>query len=304
MASFDEVMKTINRRIGQLLKGGEKDVAKKYAKALTEIRSILAKQYDKYEQGGELTLAEMLKHDRLKKMIQEINFLLKTHYKDIYKQMEKILGGAYEDGFYMTAWAVETETKTKLGYTSVRPETMQAMINNPVAGLTLNERLEQMRVNIIYKIQQEVTQGLHKNETYSTMAKRLKLALEGDTVKAMRIVRTEGHRVQESAKHDAASHAHSNGVVMMKQWNSLEDSRVRATKNANHRILDKVKIKQDQSFQGLGGYGPAPGQMGSASEDINCRCFLTYEVTEIQKPQYKDLENMAFDAWKKERLKS
>jgi hypothetical protein len=55
--------------------------------------------YEKYEQGGQLTLQEMLKHDRLNKMLRQINFLLKTHYKDIYKQMDGILRDAYLEGY-------------------------------------------------------------------------------------------------------------------------------------------------------------------------------------------------------------
>lgn len=299
---INKVMGRINRRIGQLIGKGERDVAKRYAKTLTEIREVLAKQYEKYESGGKLTLDEMLKYDRLNKMLNEVQHLLRFNYRDVYDQMDRVLRDAYMDGYYLTAWAVEREAMTKLSYSAVRPETLTAMINNPVAGLTLNDRLERQRANIIYSIQQQVTQGLQANETYSTMAKRLKRELEGDAVKAMRIVRTEGHRVQESAKHDAADHANDNGVIMMKEWHSMEDSRVR-DKNANHRMLNGVKIPMDENFNDGLGIGPSPGQMGVAGSDINCRCFLTYSVEKIERPQHKELENMAFDSWKKERLK-
>jgi uncharacterized protein with gpF-like domain len=180
------------------------------------------------------------------------------------------------------------------------------MLNNPVAGLTLNHRLERQRANIIYQIQQQVTQGLQSNETYSKMAKRLKTELEGDAVKAMRIVRTEGHRVQESAKHDAADHANNNGVVMMKQWNSLEDERVRhrPINKADHRKLDNKKSGMDGLFDDGLSKGLAPGQLPAAASSINCRCFLTYSIERIEKPQHEELENMAFDKWKKERLKT
>jgi hypothetical protein len=305
--SFEDLMKKINRRIGQLVNKGEREIARKYARTLTEIRSVLAKHYEKYEQGGKLTLQEMLKHDRLRKMLQEINFLLKTHYKDINLQMEQILGGAYTEGYYLTAWAVESYAATKIGYAAVPPETLTAMLNNPVAGLTLNERLEKQRVNIIYEIQQQVTQGLQNNETYGTMAKRLKASLEGDAVKAMRIVRTEGHRVQEAAPLDAARKANANGVIMKKQWNTLEDERVRPAKGkggiANHRKLNNKILPAEGLFDDGLSKGPAPGQLGAAASDINCRCFLTYSIDRIEKVQHKELENMAFDEWKKERLK-
>ena len=65
MNLFD-IFKLINRRIGQLIKKAERAIARQYAKTLVEIRKLMAEQYEKYEQNGELTLEEMLKYDRLK----------------------------------------------------------------------------------------------------------------------------------------------------------------------------------------------------------------------------------------------
>lgn len=304
MDDLNEKMQQINRRIGQRIQVGEREVAKKYARVLLTIRAELAKNYEKYEKDGTLSLQDMLKHDRLSKMLQRMNFILKAHYKDIGGQMENILGGAYTDGYERTAWAVETSAKTDLGFSSVRPESLTNMLKNPVAGLTLKQRLERQRANIIYQIQQQTTQGLQKNETYAVMAKRLKNELEGDTVKAMRIVRTEGHRVQESGKFDAMDHANNNGVVMMKQWNILEDERVRhRPKNkADHKKLNNKKIPIKELFDDGLSKGLAPGQLPAAASSINCRCFLTYSVEKIEKPQQQDLENMEFETWKKEHL--
>lgn len=304
MPGIDLIMQRINRRIGQVVKREERETARKYALVLIEIRAILGKQYEKYEQGGELTLLEMLKHDRLGKMMREIEYLLRTHYRDVELSMSQAIKDVYLDGYYMTAWAVEAEAQAKLAYSAVRPETLTAMLANPVAGLTLNNRLERQRADIVYKIQQQVTVGLQQNKTYASMAKVLKEELEGDAVKAMRIVRTEGHRVQESAKHDAMEHANKNGVITMKQWNSLEDERVRRRpkSKADHKKLNNKKIAMDDLFDDGLSKGKAPGDLPAAGSSINCRCFLTYSVERVQKVQYKELENMAFEDWKKERL--
>ncbi|MDR4987171.1 phage minor head protein [Bacillus cereus] len=310
MNLFD-IFKLINRRIGQLIKKAERAIARIYAKTLVEIRKQMAEQYEKYEQNGELTLEEMLKYDRLNKLNKRINWIMGVNHKEVSKQMTKVLGEVYKDGYYLTAWGVETTTRTKLGYASVRPESLTAMLQNPVAGLTLKSRLEKNRADIIHKIQQEVTQGLQENETYSKMAKRLKDSLEGDVVKATRIVRTEGHRVQESAKHDAAEHANKNGVIMLKQWNTLEDERVRPGRGigkkdgkgkANHRKLNNQKIPMDALFDDGLSKGPAPGLLAAAGSSINCRCLLTYTVERIERPNHQELENMAFEEWEKERL--
>lgn len=302
------IFKLINRRIGQLIKKAERAIARQYAKTLVEIRALMAEQYEKYEQNGKLTLEEMLKYDRLNKMNKRINWLLAVNHKEVSKQMTKVLGEVYKEGYYLTAWGVETTTRTKLGYASVRPEALAAMLKNPIAGLTLNARLERNRATIVYQIQQQVTQGLQNNETYSKMAKRLKKELQDDVKKATTIVRTEGHRVQESAKHDAAEHANKNGVVMGKQWNTLEDERVRPSKGklgtANHRQLNNKIIEMDELFDDGLSKGPAPGLLPAAGSSINCRCFLTYTILRIEKPQHKELEKMAFKEWQKVRLAS
>lgn len=303
MTNLNKSEEEINRLLNKRLKGADKDIAKLYANTLNEIRKELSKLYEKYEQNGKLTYAEMAKYDRLTKLIDEIDHLLRVNYKTLRKVIYDVLGESYLDGYYLTAWAVETDTLSKLNYSAVKPETIAEMIENPISGLTLSQRLEKNRINIVYTIQQEVTRGLVKGETYGSMAKRIKSVLENDTAKATRIVRTEAHRVIEASKHDSAMHANKNGVIMTKTWNSMEDERVRHTSKANHRILNGTTIPVDENFKQGDGEGPAPGQMGSAAHDIHCRCFLTYSVERIEKPNAKELEKMTFEKWKNERLK-
>lgn len=296
----------INRRIGQKIDAGEREVARKYAQVLTEIRSMMANAYEKWEVDGQLTWAEMAKFDRMNKMMADFEHLLKTHYKDLYKQMPDVLGDVYQEGYALTAWAVETDTQALLNYSTATTAQIEAMIAAPVAGLTLAQTLERNRSAIIYTIRQEVVQGFVKGETYSTMAKRLKTSLEGDAVKAMRIVRTEGHRYQESAKHDAVVYAEKQGIVMGKTWNSSEDSRVRRRpkSKADHKKLNNKTIATHENFDDGLSKGPSPGSMGAAGSDINCRCFLTYEVIRVEKKQHPELENIALEEWQKTRLKN
>ena len=312
MDNLKKSAEQINRALGQRLKKSDREIAKRYAITLNEIRQALSKIYEKYETGGVLTYAEMARYDRLRRFLREINRLLSINYKSLKSVIYDVLGESYLDGYYLTAWAVETDTLSRLAYSAVAAEVITAMIENPISGLSLSDRLEKHRTNIIYTIQQEITQGLVKGETYGQMANRIKGALEGDTVKAMRIVRTEAHRASESGRLDSAIHAHKNGVIMLKEWNTMQDERVRpgrgigkkdALHAANHRMLDGKKIPVDEDFNDGLSKGKAPGLLPAAGSSINCRCFLTYSVQSIQKPDAKELENMTFETWKKERLK-
>ncbi|MED5050652.1 phage minor head protein [Anoxybacillus rupiensis] len=297
--NLDKINELIEQFANKLVKQSEWEIVKRYATLLTEIRLELAKLYEKYEIDGKLTYAEMAKYDRLRKFIEYIDHLLTVAYKDVKKTIYDVLAILYEEGYYYTAWAIETDTLSRLAYSAVPASTITAMIENPITGLTLSQRLEKNRAAIIYTIQQEITQGLVQGESYKKMATRLKTALEGDTVKAMRIVRTEAHRVVESSKHDAAEHAHKNGVIMVKEWNSMQDQRVRD----RHEKLDGVKIPVDEEFKIGSDRAKAPGLFSLPQNSINCRCYLSFSVERIEKVDAKELEGMAFETWKKERLK-
>lgn len=297
--NLEGLQKLLNTLLDQRVKVAERRVAKRYASLLNEVRTETAKIYEQYESASTLTYADMAKFNRLSKFLDRVNDLLDLNYKDLKSVLYDTLEDTYEQGFYRTAWAIETDTLSRLRYMPVTLDTVETMIENPISGLTLSKRLEKNRASIIYSIQQEVTQGLVKGESYRTMVKRLKKSLEGDAVKSMRIVRTEAHRSMETSKHDSAAHANKNGVKMLKEWNSLEDQRVRDA----HDILNGEQIPVTENFKSTtGSKGQGPGMMGSARDDINCRCFLTYKVASIERVDAKELENVTFEDWKKERL--
>jgi hypothetical protein len=304
MGNLDKTNEQLERLLDERIDRTERSVVKRYTMLLKEIKEEISKLYEKHENDGVLTYDEMAKYDRLKKFLSYINQLLSQNYKDVKLAVYAILGEVYTDAYYKTAWSIETDSLSKLAYSPVTPETITKMIENPISGLTLSDTLEKNRIAIVYKIQQEVTQGLVKGESYRGMAKRMTEALEGDASKAVRVVHTEAHRVSESAKHDSAEHANKNGVIMIKEWNSVGDERVRHSKLANHRKLNGKKIPVTDDFEQGRGKGKGPGMMMAPEHDIYDRCFLTYSIKRIEKPDAKELENMTFETWKKERLSS
>ena len=301
MADLDKTQEQIQKYLEQRLNKTERVIAKQYAVLLEDIRLELTKLYEKYEVGGKLTYAEMAKYDRMKRFLEYINELLILNYKDMRKAIVALLGETYLQGYYMMGWALETATLSKLAYSAVPAATITAMINNPITGLTLNDRLNKNRADIVYRIQQEITQGLVQGESYGTMAKRLKTSLEGDVNKALRIVRTEAHRVNESAKLDSAVHANKNGIIMLKSWKNRMDERSRPS----HKAANGQTVAVEKDFKVGSARGSAPGQLsGGAKENVNCACVVTYEIKTVKKPDAKDLDGMVFDTWMKERVKA
>lgn len=302
----DEINKSnerINRSVGQRVKKGQRDVARRYAQALNEIRDMLGKIYRQYETDGVLTFEEMAKFDRLQTAFQEIDFVLRRNYRDMYDMVYDVLGFTYGESWDLTAWAIETEAKASLGYSVASSAAVTAAIEAPIDKLTLSARLEKNRGAILAHIRNEMTIGLVQGETYRTMSERIKDALDGDATKAVRVIRTEAHRVQETSKLEAVQHADRQGVKMLKTWRSVQDSRVRHRPRdvADHKKLNGVTLQVDENFRGAKGKGPGPGQLGHPAEDINCRCFLTYSIDRVEDLPYNQHETVSFDNWRQAR---
>lgn len=292
---FDELTNAIEK----LTTAKEKRVAREYYKVLTELRKQIGVLYSKYSEDGKLTYEIMAKYDRLSKFEDEIIKLIKKLDITVRDEIYRHLAEVYQESYYRTGWIIETESKAKLAYAAVNPGTIEKAINNPINGLTLPKRLERDRRVTIERINQAITNGLTEGDTIRTMSKRLTEELDISVNKATRIVRTETHRIHQSSSYDSARHATEKGVIMGKTWNTVSDERVRSS----HRDMQGQKVPVDEDFKlPSGARGKSPGNTGVASEDIHCRCYSTFEIIRVERPQYDELEGVSFNKWQAERV--
>lgn len=88
-----------------------------------------------------------------------------------------------------------------------------------------------------------------------------------------RIALTEGHRAYVGGQSDAADRIEQKeGVLLFKRWDATMDGRTRET----HRLLNGQIKRRDEMFTTVNGSAKEPGKFGIASEDVNCRCILTF----------------------------
>lgn len=113
-----------------------------------------------------------------------------------------------------------------------------------------------------------LTEGLEAGEGTDLLGKRVK-AVMGDRINssAETIARTETIKAANMATE--AGYRQS-GVVESKTWLAALDERTRET----HVEAHGQTVALDANFAVGGARGPAPGSMGKASEDIQCRCTL------------------------------
>lgn len=254
-------------------------ITSEYAEILKEIRDILADIYSVYDQNGTLNWGQLTQFNGLREVQDQIAASIVKFDDGLSSGLRTFLTSTYETSHDHSVEAISRYVDAQLAFGSAKPEVLEKALQNEFTGLTLNERLEKRRNDLILKMKEDVTRGLHQGETYGTMANRVKDVLEGDAVKARRIVRTEAHRVREQATIDVAKEHTEHGIVMTKTWNTVGDERVRR----QHRSMDGKTIPVDEDFvmpDGVKGQGP--GMMGAPQHDVNDRCFLTYEVVELK----------------------
>lgn len=277
--NYDDLFRQAERASDQIIAQSERAVILAYKESLKRIRTQLGVIYAKYAQGDTLTYAEMTKYNRLASMFDEINWELKSLYGRSINHLIKLGEDVYEASFFRTAYAIEAGggpgAVVSINWGRLAPEAIMASVQNPISGLTLSERLASNRSMIITKIRQEVTQGLIQGESYPKMARRIKKTLDGDATKAMRVVRTEGHRNQQAGRLECIERAETRGVDLERVWSSTVDDRTRD----DHQDMDGQVADKDGLFHfPSGGTTPAPGMSGIAEQDINCRCVVRAQI--------------------------
>lgn len=287
------------KRLEQMAKRKEKDIGQRYGRLLNDINSELALSYRKYEKEGILTLEEMVKHDRLEKLMREVDGSISKADQAIKRDIDRHLKRQYKESYYQMAWLLETSTKAKLAYTPIKAYVLAEAVNIQFTGLTLNERLSKRRKELQYDMREKITRGLSEGKHYRTIAEDVSTVLEGDMAKANRIVRTESRRARETGISNSVKHAESKGIRMSKTWRNLNDERSRDT----HLALDGTKIETNEMFDVNGYEADHPLDTSlPASEVVNCRCFLAYEVEAVEKPEDETLADLTYQEWQKERL--
>lgn len=303
MTNLEKYLYQLRRIEEHREKKAEKEIRKIYKELLKELNGFLGNIYATYSEGDILNYADLAKAGMdarfLEEVEQRINSISPKVAKEIQQTVEQTYNDCYNGMRNAVVKAAGNRELLQQAFATVQactPEVIRAAVNNPVSGLTLKDTLEKHRREIIYDIKKNIGVGLRNGDRFSTMAGRIAESLDGDYTKAVRIVRTEAHRVRETGFNDAATAIDetlkkgSSGYVMAKTWHTMQDERVRPqkvkgkSKKYNHVKMDGVTIPQNELFEMPDSTAAkpvkcmCPSQTGVAGHDINCRCYLSYDL--------------------------
>lgn len=153
----------------------------------------------------------------------------------------------------------------------------------------LGEDVAKLKDDIRFEVSRGIANGSTWVEVGEQIANEMNSPFDIARNNAMRIARTEGHRVQEEAGFHAMQGAKEAGAHIVKQWSSTLDERTRP----EHQEADGQIREIDEPFDVGGEELMKPGD-GSAFNCINCRCtMLTRAISAFDENDLKRLEDRA-----------
>lgn len=239
-----------------------------YSEALKDINRNIKKQMERFDpETGDLPQSAIYRIKYQQMLRGQIEDVLNNLQTSQYLLMSDYLDGCYEDGFVGSFFDMHGQG-VPLMMPIDRNAMVQAVTLDSKISKGLYTRLGEDITELKKKITSEVSRSILTGTSYAETARQLAGITRIGYNNAIRITRTEGHRIQVTATMDAMEAAKEQGADVVKQWDSTLDGRTRPS----HRRVDGEIRELDESFSnGLKFPGDADGR---AAEVINCRCAL------------------------------
>ena len=261
--------KKLLKELKKIYEDAAKEVEQKIRISNGKINLLLS-AYDELDEKQKSLLKSQIYQkkfqENLKKQLDE---LIGNLNADSYDSITRYLTDSYYTGYVGTMYDIQGQ-----GIPLITPinekQVTRAMTLNTKLSVPLYTRMG-IDVGILKKqIAKHISRGIATSSSYAHIARNIDGASNIGFNKAMRIARTEGHRIQVLSANDAQHAAKAKGCEVVKQWDATLDGRTRPM----HRLLDGKLAEIDEPFVVDDIEVMYPGGFGIASQDVNCRCAL------------------------------
>ena len=182
------------------------------------------------------------------------------------------LTAAYQDGFLGALYDLHGQG-IPLIFPIDQTQVTQAVLTDSKLSKPMYSRLGEDVSTLKLAVRAQISRGIANGSTWNQMAQELagnmiNSPFQTAQYNAMRIARTEGHRIQQQSQYDAMRKAKEHGADVVKEWNATLDARTRP----DHMSLDGQIREIGDPFT-LGSLkAQYPGDFGRPEQDIHCRC--------------------------------
>ncbi|HEL2164397.1 TPA: hypothetical protein TZC38_001241 [Streptococcus suis] len=236
-----------------------------YVDIVKELKKSLLTEYQNYENLSRSKKMDLKRMSAMLEAIDSQSQKLKTGLNGtIPDHLEKVGKLAYNELFYEYE-----QTRSAIQFALLPEEELKTIIETPVAGLRLSQRINDGVVSDLRKnIKSELTRSFVHGLSYQRTAKRLSELGSSSYRRALNITRTEAGRVSAIARQRSQKEAVDLGIEFKKMWVATLDKRTRNT----HQHLDGQQVGPEEYFEHNGLRALQPHMFGITSEDCNCRC--------------------------------
>lgn len=264
----------------------QKEVQQAHLNEEKKLIRLLQAVYERAKKDCEQKIRELSTRTDLEN-IQSIVYQ-KQYQEALKKQLESVLNdlnsqqftsvaeylqNCYTDGFVGTMYDLQYQ-----GIPLILPirqdQVVQALQTDSKLSQGLYDRLGEDTNYLKKSIRAELSRGIANGSTWNEMAvhiaKGMVSPFQRSFNNAIRIARTEGHRIQQQSALNALEEAKEKGANSVKQWDATLDGRTRP----DHQVADGQIRELDEMFDVGGEKMRAPGIGGSARNVCNCRCCM------------------------------
>lgn len=247
----------IIKRLRQVYAQSSKDIDEKIEE--------LMKRFD--PETGDLPPSVVYQLQYQQQLKAQVDTVLKELQTKQYTTVAAYLDECYTDGFVGGLYDLQGQ-----GVPFMMPIDQQAMVHAVQLESKISQglytRLGEDVDMLKKKITAQVSRSISTGETFAQTAKHLANYTKIGYNNAVRIARTEGHRIQCTAAMDVMHGAKDRGADVVKQWDATLDAKTRDS----HADVDGEIREVDEPFSNKLMFPGDP--QGSAGEVINCRCAI------------------------------
>ena len=229
-------MKKYDKEIAQAQLDNEKAVLKQleanYKDALEEINSKIAELMGRADADMQHVVYQIEYQKALKAQTEAI---LKTLQNKEFETVSAYLTKCYDEGFVSTLYAIQKQG-VPLVFPINQEEVAAAIQHETNLSQSLYESFDMK--DLQKKIAGEISRGFSTGALYSEITRNVAAYAGISKNKAMRIVRTEGHRITETAASNAQKKAKDRGADIVKIWDSTLDGK---TRPSHMRVDGEIK---------------------------------------------------------------
>lgn len=263
-AVIKELKSTYNRALDDVMKK-----SKELQAHINGLQDIIDTLEDETKKAEFLSMkqAKVYQKQYQDALMKQINGILDTMHAEEFKTISEYTEKCYEEGWLGAMYSLHQQDIPiimPIDQTAV----IKAVQTDSKISQGLYTRLGEDVGELKKKISAEISRGISTGLSFHQIAQNLEGVSNTGYNNAVRIARTEGHRIQIQSAVDVAYKAKEKGCDVVKQWDSTLDNRTRPS----HRKVDGEIRELDEPFSN-GLMYPADSD-GGAGEVVNCRCAL------------------------------